>query len=184
MPGNWHALILLLLSPMLHAGELLNSFVDEVDNHYILNLDMRIDGDYDSVYEVLIDFNHLDKVNQTITSSQLLESSDKIHKVQFMSNGCVWIICQDVNQVVIVTELGNGFIMSETLPDLSDISYGRTLWQVIDEGDSTRIKYHSDLVPDFWLPPFIGSSILQDRMLEEGIKTINGIERIINEEFE
>ncbi|VAW99928.1 hypothetical protein MNBD_GAMMA21-2410 [hydrothermal vent metagenome] len=184
MPGNWHALILLLLSPMLHAGELLNSFVDEVDNHYILNLDMRIDGDYDSVYEVLIDFNHLDKVNQTITSSQLLESNDKIHKVQFMSNGCVWIICQDVNQVVIVTELGNGFIMSETLPDLSDISYGRTLWQVIDEGDSTRIKYHSDLVPDFWLPPFIGSSILQDRMLEEGIKTINGIERIINEEFE
>ena len=184
MPGNWHALILLLLSPMLHAGELLNSFVDEVDDHYILNLDMRIDGEYDAVYEVLIDFNHLDKVNQTITSSQLLESDDKIHRVQFMSNGCVWIICQDVNQVVIVTELGNGFIMSETVPELSDIRYGRTLWQIIDEGDSTRIKYHSDLVPDFWLPPFIGSSILQDRMLEEGIKTINGIERIINEEFE
>ena len=184
MPGNWLTLILLFLSPLLHAGELLNSFVNEIDEHYILQLDMRIDGDYDAVYEVLIDFNHLDQVNKTITSSQLLESNDKIHTVQFMSNGCVWIICQDVNQVVIVTELGNGFIMSETLPDLSDIRYGRTLWQVIDEGDSTRIKYYSDLIPDFWIPPFMGSSILQDRMLEEGIKTINGIERIINEEFE
>jgi len=184
MPASRIALFLLLFSPLIHAGELLKSFVDEIDDHYILNLDMRIDGEYDAVYEVLIDFNHLDKVNSTITSSQLLESNNKIHRVQFMSNGCVWILCQEVNQVVIVTELGNGYIMTETLPELSDIDYGRTLWQIIDEGASTRIKYHSDLVPGFWIPPFIGSSILQDRILEEGIKTINGIERIINAEFE
>ena len=175
---------LILLTPTLYAGELLHSFVDEEDDHYILNLDMRIEGEYDDVYEILINFDHLDNVNKTIESSQLLESNDNVHKVQFLSHGCVWIICQDVNQVVMVTELGDGYIMSEVLPELSDMRYGRTLWQVIDEGENTRIKYYSDVVPDFWVPPLIGSSILQDRLLKEGIKTINGIEHIINEELE
>ncbi len=184
MGKTWICLSLLLLSSTLLAGELLDSFVDEKDGHFILNLDMRIDGEFYEVYEILIDFNHLDKVNSTITSSQLLESDDKVHKVQFISSGCVWIICQEVNQVVMVTELGNGYIMSDTIAELSDMRYGRTLWQLIDEGETTRIKYHSDLVPDFWIPPLIGSSILQNRILEEGIKTINGIEQLINAAYE
>jgi len=177
-------LALILFAPALYAGEILSSYVDKIDDHYILKLDMRIEGEFDSVYEILTDFNHLGKVNDTITSSQLLESNGKTHKVQFINNGCVWFICQEIKQVVVVTELGNGYIMSEILPELSDLSYGRTLWQIMDEGESTRIKYHSDLVPDFWIPPFIGPSILQDRLLEESIKAINGVETIINEEFE
>jgi len=176
--GVW--ILVFLLSPTLYAGELLHSLARELDGHFILHLDMRINAKYDDVYALLIDFNHLPAINDTIESSQLLESKGKIHKVKFVSNGCVWIICQRVTQVVIVTELGRGYIMSDALPELSDISYGRTLWQIIDEGNSTRIKYDSDLVPDFWIPPLIGSSIFQNRILKEGIKTINGIENIIN----
>jgi len=173
-------IIFILFSPVLYAGELLNSHVNEKDGHFILHLDMRINARYDDVYAVLVDFDHLPDINNTIKSSQLLESKGNKHRVQFVSNGCVWIICEEVTQVVNVTELGKGYIMSNTLPELSDMSYGRTLWQIIDEGNSTRIKYHSDLVPDFWIPPFIGSSLFQERMLEEGIKTVNGIENIIN----
>ena len=170
--------ILILTSQILHAGELLDSYVNEDDDHYVLHLDIRVEADYDSVYEVLMDFSMMKEVNDSITSSTLLETQDKVHKLRFVSEGCIWFFCREVKQLVTVTEMGQGYIMSETHPEESDLLYGRTLWQVIDEGETTRLKYNADFVPDFWIPPFIGSSIFQNRMLEEGKKTVNGIEKL------
>lgn len=158
------------------AGELLESYVNFEDDHYLLHLDMRVESHMHDVYAVLIDFNNIKDVNDTIVGSQLLKTDGRVHRVQFMSEGCVWIFCRSVNQVVTVTELGSGYIMSQTDPELSDLSYGRTLWQVIDEGKTTRIKYDADYVPGFWVPPLIGSYLFQERMLEEGLKTLHGIE--------
>ena len=170
--------LLSLATLSLHAGELLHSYVNEDDDHYVMHLDMRIDADADDVYDVLMDFNNMMQVNNSIISSTLLESNDKIHTLRFVSDGCVWFYCREVKQLVTVTELGQGYILSETDPAESDLSYGKTLWQIIDEGDTTRIKYNSDYVPDFWVPPIFGSTLFQERMLEEGKKTVNGIERL------
>jgi hypothetical protein len=158
------------------AGELLESYVHFDDDHYLLHLDMRVEAESAKVYATLVDFNNMKSVNDTIVGSKLLESNGRVHRVQFESEGCVWIFCRSVNQVVTVTELGGGYIMSQTDPDESDLTYGKTLWQVINEGDFTRVKYDADYVPAFWIPPLIGPYIFQERMLEEGLKTLNGIE--------
>ena len=180
MPKLFGAALLLLASNTF-AGELLESYVDKKEDHFIIHLDMRIDAEFEDVYEVLIDFNNLPAVNDTIESSELIKTEDRSHVVRFVSNGCVWVICQRVTQLVKVKEYGRGYIMTEVIPDKSDMKYGRTLWHVINEGETTRIKYDSDLVPNFWLPPLVGASIFQSRLLEEGIKTINGIENLIND---
>ena len=174
--------ILLLVSSLsfAQAGELLDAHVNYEDEHYFLHLDMRISGKSDRIYAILTDYDHLPAVNDTIVSSKLLESKDGQHRVQYVSEGCVWIFCRRINQVVIVSELANGFILSETQPALSDLRYGRTLWHVIDEGDTTRLTYDADFVPDFWVPPLIGPMIFKKRILEEGQKTINGIESLAN----
>ena len=163
------------------AGELIESYVNYEDDHYLLHLDMRANGDSETIYAILVDFNNITEINDTIVYSKLLESKDRKHRVHFESEGCVWFFCRRIKQVVTVTELGNGYIMSQTHAEESDISYGRTLWQVIDEGKTTRIKYSADYVPDFWVPPIFGPVIFQNRMLEEGQKTINGIELLANE---
>lgn len=174
------ALLLLIAPPLpqLLAGELLHSYVNEINDHYIMHLDMRIDADYDSVYEVLMDFHNMHLVNDSIISSTLLESKDKKHLLRFVTEGCIWFFCRQVKQLVTVTELGQGYILSETDPTESDLRYGKTLWQVINEGDTTRVKYNAEYVPDFWIPPFFGSTVFQNRMLKEGKKTVNGIERL------
>ena len=173
--GNF--LLVLFASPLL-AGELLESYVNEQDDHFVMHLDMRIEADYDSVYEVLIDFRKMGQVNDSITSSTIIESKDKRHIVKFTTEGCIWFFCQTVKQLVTITKLGQGFILSETDPDESDLRYGKTLWQVIDEGETTRVKYNADFVPDFWIPPFFGSAVFQKRMLKEGKKTLDGIEKL------
>jgi hypothetical protein len=171
-------LISLSGSSALYAGELLDSYVNEEDDHYVLHLDMRIAASYDAVYAVLMDFSKMAEVNDSIKSSELIESNGKKHKLRFVAEGCVWFFCKKVRQLVTVTELGQGYILSETDPGESDLRYGKTLWQIINEGETTRVKYNADYVPDFWVPPIFGPVIFQNRMLKEGKKTLNGIERL------
>ena len=166
--------------PFVQAGELLDAYVNYEDHHYLLHLDMRVKGKSDKIHAILTDYDHLPAVNDTIVSSKLLESKGGQSRVQYESEGCVWIFCRRINQVVIVSELANGYILSETLPAESDLRYGRTLWHVIDEGETTRLTYDADFVPDFWVPPLIGPMIFKKRILMEGQKTINGIETLAN----
>lgn len=183
-PGYINALLALFCTYLLclqhtRAGEVLEAFVDNEGDHYILHLDMRIDGTSESVYAVLLDFENLHRINDSIKYSERRNSTGKVHLVYFSSEGCVLFFCRRVNQLVTVTELEQGYIMSVTDPAHSDLQYGRTLWQIIDEGETTRIKYNAEFVPDFWVPPLFGSYIFKKRMLKEGQKTVHGIERLI-----
>ena len=163
------------------AGEVIKATVDHQDDHYLLHLDMRIQGKAAAVYRVLVDFNHLDRINDSIKSSQDLESKGKVHRVRVVAKGCVWIFCRTISQIQVITELSGGYLMSITEPTKTDLRYGHVLWQVIDEGNTTRIKYNADFVPAFWVPPLIGPLIFKHRLLEEGQKTVNGIERLVTQ---
>lgn len=161
------------------AGELLNAYVARRDKHYLLHLDMRIKAKYADVYRVLLDFQHIPQINDSIKSATVLEHKGKVTRVKLVGEGCVWIFCRRIEQVVTVTARADGYISSITDPAHSDLKYGRALWHLIDEGKTTRVQYNADFVPDFWLPPLIGPMIFKHRLLEEGQKTINGIEHRI-----
>ena len=161
------------------AGEVIQATAEHRDHHYLLNLDMRIQGKREDVYRVLVDFNHLYLLNDTIKVSRELEHKGKVHRVQIDIEGCVWIFCRTIKQVQTVTELSNDYLMAITTPTRTDLRYGHTLWQLIDEGSTTRIKYNADFVPAFWVPPLIGPALFKHSLLKEGQKTINGIERLV-----
>jgi len=173
-------LILLFILPVTPcaAGELLASRVEHRGDHFLLHLDMRIHARAADVYAVLVDFPHLPKVNDAIQSAEELQHKGRMHRVRMVIEGCVWIFCRRVKEIDTVTESGDGYIVSVTDAEHSDFHYGRALWQVIDEGKTTRVKYNADYVPAFWVPPLIGPAIFKHRMLKEGKKTINGIERL------
>lgn len=160
-----------------HAGEVLQAHVERRDGHYLLHLVMRIHAKDSDVYWALLDFKHLPQINDSIKSAKELSHKDGVHRVHIIGEGCVWLICRTIQQEEVVTELANGYLMSVTDPKHSDFQYGRALWHVVDEGKTTRVTYNADLVPAFWIPPLIGPSIFKRRLLREGQKTINGLER-------
>jgi hypothetical protein len=164
-----------------YAGELLQSKVDDIDDHYILHLEMRIDTDYDSVYSALLDFENLKDLSESIKESEVIESNDDVHIVRMRSEGCIFIFCQSITQVSTVTELGQGYIESIVIPERSDLIYGEILWQVIEEDETTKIIYDADIVPDFWIPPLLGTYLFKARLIEEAENMINEIEQMIND---
>jgi hypothetical protein len=174
---------LLMLLPVCtsEAGELLNAHVERRDDHYLLHLDMRIKASYADAYRALVDFKHIPLINDSIKSAQILAHKGKITRVRLVAEGCVWIFCRRIAQVQTVTARDDGYIISITDPAHSDLRYGRSLWHLVAEGKTTRITYNADFVPDFWVPPLIGPMIFKHRLLEEGQKTINGIEHLIQQ---
>lgn len=138
---------------------------------------MRIQGKYADVYRALIDFNHIPRINDSIKSSKVLAHHGNVYRVHIVGEGCVWIFCRRIQQVEVVTVRKDGYLFSVTDAAHSDFRYGRALWHITDEGKTTRVQYNADFVPAFWVPPLIGPMIFKHRILEEGQKTINGIER-------
>jgi hypothetical protein len=170
-------LCLLLNNLPARAGEVIDHNIEFKDEHYVMDLDMRIEGGMPQVYAIILDFNNLTLLNDTIKLSEVVFSQNKVHTVRLESEGCVLFFCKQIKQIQLVTELGDGKIQSFTDPDESDLIFGAVQWQLTAEEGNTRIHYHSDYVPGFWVPPVIGPAIFKSRLLEEALKTVNGIEQ-------
>ena len=159
-----------------YAGEVLKSYVNDDGDHYLLNLEMRINADAQRVYQLLTDFNHLNKISDSVTSSKILSQQGKRTRVEVHTEGCVLVFCKHIKQVQTVTELGGGYLMIVDDPEAGDFTYGRTLWRIWQEGNHTRVSLSADVVPKFWLPPLVGPWVFKDKLLNEGETLINGLE--------
>ena len=143
---------------------------------------MKIEAEPETVYAILTDFNNLTLVNKAIKQSKLLKSEGKRHMILIEAEGCVWYFCKTVRQVQWVTENGNGYISAVTLPEKSNLEYGRVLWHIRQEDEYTVISYHTDIVPAFFVPPLIGPYLMKKRMLVEAEKTIQNIEQLAQQD--
>jgi hypothetical protein len=171
-------IILLLSLNNLHAAEVISAYVDEDDDHYIIRVDMRINAGVDDVYTHLTDLKNIHRLNNTIVSSTVKYSKGKRHEVEVHTSGCVLFFCTDQVQYQKVTELDNGYIMIQLVPEKSDFLSGQILWQVIAEKNQTRVIFAADFEPDFWIPPLIGPWILTDIFLKESLETIIELEKL------
>ncbi len=160
------------------AAEVITSFVDEDDDHYIIRVDMRVNAELADVYKHLMDLKNIHKLNDTIISSIVRYSKGKIHEVEVSTSGCVLFFCSNQVQYQKVNELGNGYIMIHLDPKKSDFTSGQILWQVIAEKNKTRVVFSADFEPDFWVPPLIGPWILTDIFLKESLQTITQLEKL------
>ena len=62
------------------------------------------------------------------------------------------------------------------MPELSDFKSGQTRWTFTSIGKHTSVNYQASMVPDFWLPPFIGPLTLKRQIrtqLERTAQTVN-----------
>lgn len=162
------------------AGEVFESHVSREGDHFRVRIDMLIDANLEQVRNLLTDYAHLDRISSSITGSELLYSNKPHYRVRVMTESCVVFYCRKLVQVQDVTELTNGLILVMVVPELSDFSYGQNLWRIQAQDGGTRITYSSDVVPRFWVPPIVGTTLFQHKLLEESRHVIENLERLAN----
>lgn len=180
---GWHWLLLLggiFLIQSSYAGEVLDSNVGTHEDHFLLRIDMLIDADTERVYQLLTDYAHLDQLSHSIKRSEVLKSQPPNYRIRVTTDGCILFFCRELVQVQDVTELNDGYILVTVVPEMSDFSYSRNMWRIRKQNDDTRVTYSSDLVPSFWIPPLIGTSLFKHKLLEETRLLIENLERLAN----
>lgn len=174
----WWLFASLLAATPLGAGEVVTSHVAYENDHYLVNIDMRINANADKVFMRLLDYDHLHRINGAIKSSRLLFSDGHHYRVRIVTRGCIWFYCRKVVQLQNIEKFPGHYLIGVVDPAHSDLKYGRMFWHVWRDGKGTRVSFSADVVPDFWVPPLIGPWVLKEKLLEEGRRTIGGLERL------
>lgn len=177
------ALLLLICAADIRAGTVESAEVGYQAGRYTLDLTMHIDGDPQAVYALVTDYDALERLSDTIMESELLDSSSGDHKRRrLVTRVCILFFCFRSAMVEDVVENGEGTIATTIVPALSDYRYGESVWRIAAAESGARIHFQTTLEPDFWIPPLIGTWLLQQKMRTEAERTILAVERLARDD--
>jgi hypothetical protein len=173
------ALILSALLPAAWGMELRSVEVGEHDGRYTVSFEARIDVPVDRALHLMLTPDLWPQLSPIITKVKvLIRDAAGPRRVQVTYHDCVLIFCKTLRKTEDVAIGRDGRIESLAIPAESDFSYAREDWQIVAEDGGTRIRYRSEMVPNFFVPPLIGPYILKSRMRAQLTQTAANLEKL------
>lgn len=164
-----HALLaaaLLLSAPAAGAFNIERSEARYVDKHFRYELVVTLDAPIDRVDEVLRDYADYPSLNHRILEAKILErpAPDTV-TLETTVEVCFGWFCRNVTRVERVQE-SKYQLLAVADPERSDVKFSETRSELsAGHHGGTRVKYVTNVVPGFWVPPLGGRRMLL-RMLE------------------
>ena len=148
------------------SADILSADVHHEGERYFLSIDAYLDAPPSAVFAVITDYDHLHELHRRVRESRVVRRIDE-HTVEVYTRfwGCVAaIFCKGMEQVERVEETPPVELRATIIAGQSDLSAGTVRWRLQAQDAGTRLRYDSEMDPDFWVPPVLG-----DRMLESSI---------------
>lgn len=159
------------------ADDLEELSVTEADGTYNIRIVSILDAHSDNVHSVITDYINSDRISPTIFEVDILPTeSDDVVRVRNLSRHSVGPINVNIDWVGDIVDTGHGQIYVTTIPELSDFKSGFATWEILPQGEKTRLLYESNLKPDFFIPPVIGGYIMKCYIEKNTLATIKRIE--------
>ena len=172
-------LCLLLISLSSLGGEVITAKVEHKDKRYMMEVEVLISADVAEVKSLLTDYDNLTLLNDATRESYIIYSlDDASHRVFVLTEACVSFFCKKLTQVQDVEELPGNVIIATAVAGKSDVDYAHTRWKISKADKRTRINFNTELKPSFWVPPLIGPLLIERKLREEVLNTIEGLERL------
>ena len=146
---------------------------------YTVAFDVHLDADAGRVRELMTDYDHLDRLSNIVTTSQVLEVlADGSRHIKLDMRACVLFLCKTVRRVQKVTTLANGDITTSAIPELSDFARAHEHWRIQKQPHGTRIHYRAELVPSFFVPPGLGPYLIKQAIRRELVTAAQRLESL------
>ena len=161
------ALILLAaaISAPLRAAEIRNLEVHEHQGSYSVSFEALLDAPHESIYAIIADPARWPQLTHIVTASKVVgELSDDRRKVRVTFHDCILIFCQTIHKHEALQTTADGNIDTLAIPEQSDFSYAHEHWQISAKDQGTRILYHAEMTPSFYVPPLVGAYILKAKI--------------------
>jgi hypothetical protein len=162
------------------ASQIISSSAEYENDRFIIKISAVVQAKPKDVFKLLTDYPNLTKISPKIIESKIIKTGSEATIVKTIAKGCVWFFCREVINTQITTFVINKSIQSTTIPDQSDLEFGKMLWDVKKVGDNTQIDYYAELDPKFFVPPLIGSYFVKKSMLKEAEAFVDSIEKLSN----
>ena len=173
------ALLGLLFIPFVTgAGEVVKSSVALDSGIYTVDVLVRIEAPLEVVFQAITDYDRLTEINASIIESYIVETqgADR-YRVFTRVKFCVLFFCKQIRQVQDMVEYGPALVKATILPELSDFDSGHASWDLITADDVTYMQFNTEVDPSFWVPPLIGTWLLEREMNKQVLETAMYIER-------
>jgi ribosome-associated toxin RatA of RatAB toxin-antitoxin module len=179
--------LLIFFSPSASATEMQINFARDgdtikIEGHLVLPYPPKL------VFEVLTDYEHMHQYVPDMTSSRIVNREENKWRVEQKGRSGIgpfkfkFEVVRDV-ELMPTTELKSTLVSG-------NFKSMHTSTKLVQEGDNTRLDYFADLVPDFWVPPLLGSAIMKRQVrrqfeaftdeLEKRHRPIKEVEKIHN----
>lgn len=174
---RWLVLVFAVLAGSARAVEFDRLEVTNEGRRYIVDGAVRLDAEPKHVYAVLTDYEHLNWITGAVLESRLLDRLNERSVYVFVRTEiCFAFYCREVDQVQRIDEDPPWRVTSHAIPHRSDVAYGRAQWTIDPDGPGTRLTWHQEFEPGFWVPPVIGPGMVRAQLEKQGRRSVRGVE--------
>ncbi len=175
-------IILALLPGTLLCAEINFVEIKKENNRYNMHINATVNAGVDNVIRIITDYENLPLINPYLKESKLLDKpGDERTTVSMLTETCVLFLCFNIRHVQTFHFIENGILFSRIIPEGSDFHAGWMRWEIkaMDSNKKspvTQLILEIEMVPDFFVPPLIGSYQIKKIMLEMTRATIIKLE--------
>jgi hypothetical protein len=161
------------------AAELTDIEVGHEDGRYRLESTTIFDATQAQLYVVLTDYDQFEKFSSSFVEAENREA-DEQGRPQFYTRmeGCVLLFCKSYLRVGYLELKPEYDIIAIVDPEQSNFKYSRERWQLIPEGERTKLVYEFEMEPAFWVPPLVGPYVIKKALRSGGKNAVNRIEAL------
>jgi hypothetical protein len=177
--------LIFIYSASVLANDIVEFEVTEDEGVFYINASVVLDAPAEYIHNVLTDYVHIYRLNPSIIESEVLASpGDNVARIRTKVIACVISYCEEIERVEDVRILASGDIQAKIVPQFSQFKSGATLWQIRSMGEGSRLSYHAEMEPDFFIPPIIGNVIVKAKLRYEIMTSFRRLEKIASIQLE
>ena len=164
---------------MCDAAEMLHMEFWVKGNHYHLRSASRINAPPDLIFTTLLDYKNFYRLSGGIKETRYLDPEPDGTPVAFtLVESCVLSFCRQVKKTERVLVKPNMVIELEADPSRSDFKYLHGRWTVKKKNNHAILTYDMEMVPDFWIPPLIGTWALKYKLYHSAMNMAHRLEKL------
>lgn len=175
--------ILFCLSPTISAAATLNFVsVEKHGERYILHIEAQIEAESNKVKQIITNYSNLLLINPSLKESNIISTENNLTTVSMLTDTCVLFVCYKIRHVQVFRKQGDDIIFGRIVPNKSDFKQGWSRWTIKEAKSEennklTKLMLDTEMTPDFFILPIIGTHHVKNKILEIAKATINNLER-------
>ena len=125
-----------------------------------IDVDMTINASVEEVWGVMTDWDNMEKFIPGITTSEIVKREGNSYRVRQAGKIPLGLfsIKYDAVRDIEVVQLHESMRFQGVSGDFERLEGSVT---IVKEGDATRVVYRVESVPTVWVPPFVGTAIME-----------------------